>query len=242
MDRVITRIGIIVAMLFSIPGLAKADTKSDIMMCFKLETDAARSACVDAALTAANKPTPNGETSQESMDKVLHNLQDQPDEQKISGSQSPSSARACSGKDNNGDWIKARDTSEINDFENHYLSVDAEDPIPGVIGQDVRPTLTLRCLENKSDVVINWDTFLGSDDIGVTYRIDKKSAITDSFLISTNNHASFASSPVAFMKSLFNHEKLVVRLTPYDANPVTATFRVSCVENAIAEIRKACHW
>jgi type VI secretion system protein VasI len=51
--------------------------------------------------------------------------------------------------------------------------------------------LLVRCQNARTEAFINWSSFLGSDNLNVTSRIDKAAAVTTSWNISTDHKASF---------------------------------------------------
>jgi type VI secretion system protein VasI len=143
---------------------------------------------------------------------------------------------------NKGKWVVSESTSPIDDSVTVTMMLDASDTILNPYGQFTRPTLILRCSENKTNAFINWNMFLGTDTIRVLNRIDKQKAKTRSWYISTDNKAIFAPKDIAFIKSLFGHEKLLQQLTPYSESPKTASFKIGGLQEAIKPLRKACRW
>ncbi|GAB6041403.1 hypothetical protein JCM17961_20770 [Endothiovibrio diazotrophicus] len=85
--------------------------------------------------------------------------------------------------------------------------------------------------------------YLGLRKTSVLTRLDKETASTSDWSISTDTKAVFApTSPIQFTKTLMNHEKLLVQLTPYHDNPATFEFDIGGLPKAIAPLRRACHW
>lgn len=102
--------------------------------------------------------------------------------------------------------------------------------------------LTVRCKNGETEAYINWSSFLGSDDIVVTSRIDKAKAQDLSWTISTDHTASFMPQAVITLNNLIGASSYVVNLTPYSDNPITAIFDVSGAGEAFKDIRQACKW
>jgi len=85
--------------------------------------------------------------------------------------------------------------------------------------------------------------FLGTDSIKVLTRLDKKKASKKTWSISTDHKAIFApGGNVGYIKSLIKHDKLLVQLTPYSANPIMTTFDLRGLKEAVTPLRDACHW
>lgn len=141
-----------------------------------------------------------------------------------------------------GRWSVRSDKSPIDDSVNVYLSVDSEDPVRSGYNT-VRPSLFIRCAENKTNVFFNWGLYLGLDSTRMLVRFDGEKAITDSWSISTDNKAVFVSgSDIAFATKMMGHEKLLTQITPYGESPVMATFPIAGLSEAIKPLRQACNW
>ena len=79
----------------------------------------------------------------------------------------------------------------------------------------------------------------------MTYRIDKLPAEAHRWSISTDFEATGlwnGASAIPFIRSLFGHETLLVRVTPYGASPATAVFDIEGLQAAAAPLMQACHW
>ena len=140
-----------------------------------------------------------------------------------------------------GKWYTSIDTSEIDDTKNVILTLSAENAIYSRYRTE-RPTLYLRCAENKTEAYINWNVFLGSDSIKVLLRYDKEKAKTRRWDTSTDHKSLFVRGNIPFIKKLLKHKKLLVKVTPYSESPVTTTFDVRGLKEAIKPLREACHW
>lgn len=141
-----------------------------------------------------------------------------------------------------GKWDVTTKTSPIDDSTNVYVSVDAEKPVHSGY-QTVRPTLIIRCAQNKTNVFINWGLYLGLNTTSMLTRIDHQKAHTNSWYISTDTKAVFVQgSDIAYAKVLIGHHTLLAQITPYNENPVMAEFDISNLAEAIKPLRKACHW
>lgn len=141
-----------------------------------------------------------------------------------------------------GKWLVRSDQSPIDDTVNVYLSVQSEESIRSGYNT-VRPSLHIRCSENKTNVFLTWNLYLGLDSTRMLTRFDSESATTESWTISTDNKAVFVrGSDVAFANKMMNHEKLLTQITPYGESPVMATFPIAGLSEAIKPLREACNW
>ncbi|WP_439090421.1 type VI secretion system-associated protein TagO [Serratia bockelmannii] len=95
----------------------------------------------------------------------------------------------------------------------------------------------------KTELFINWETFLGIDGTRVLTRIDSQKAVNRTWQISTDNKATFYSGQtISFIKELMKSKKMFVQITPYGENPAQTTFDLSGLSTAIKPLREACKW
>lgn len=141
-----------------------------------------------------------------------------------------------------GAWRVVTEKSAIDDSLNVHVSVESDAAVHSGY-KNVTPTLHIRCAENKTQVFINWDLYLGIDQTMMLTRFDDTKANTDEWTISTNNKAVFVrGNNIAFAKKLMNHNKLLVQITPHGENSVMATFNIKGLSEAIKPLREACRW
>lgn len=141
-----------------------------------------------------------------------------------------------------GDWFISTDKSPIDDSVNVYLSIPSQEPVRSGYNT-VRPTLFIRCSENKTSIFINWGLYLGLESTRMLTRFDSNKATTKTWSISTDNKAVFVhGSDIDFAKEMMNHNKLLTQITPYGESPVMATFTISGLSEAIKPLREACDW
>ena len=141
-----------------------------------------------------------------------------------------------------GKWEGHTEQSPIDDSKNVYIALSANSSIVGRFGKNPTPVLHLRCKEKETEAYINFDTFLGSDSVQVTSRLDRDKAQTISWGISTDHNSAFAPRPIQFIKSLIKKESLLVQLTPYGENTVMTSFDVRGLDESIKPIQEACSW
>lgn len=138
-----------------------------------------------------------------------------------------------------GKWITQTNTDPLTDKSVFLALLEAESG-KGAYGDTVR--LLVRCQNNTTEAYINWNSFLGSDGIRVTSRIDKNPAKTSTWSISTDNKASFMPSAAATLKGFIGATSFVANLTPYSESPITAVFDITGAERAFEDISKGCGW
>jgi len=139
-------------------------------------------------------------------------------------------------------WRLRTEVSEIDDSTNVFISTGAEEPSAGRYGDAVQPVLTVRCMENETDVIIDWAMYITIDEVDVLTRLNKTPATTRSWLMSTNREATFAPNPIKFINEMTKHYRLLAKVTPYGENAVTTSFTIAGLETYLPALRKACHW
>jgi type VI secretion system protein VasI len=142
-----------------------------------------------------------------------------------------------------GAWRTSITTNPLTDAQRVVLLL--ESPTKAESYSD-NVTLALRCDGGVTDLYVIWDTYLSINNVPVTARVGTASAQTLTWIISTSNETTFYpgsnSTVVNFVKSLLGQGSFVVQTTPYGDSPVTATFDIYGIDNAIVPLRQACGW
>ena len=145
-------------------------------------------------------------------------------------------------------WSVNTSTSPIDDSRTVVLMTDSTQPVRSRFGRPESATLIARCSENTTSMYL---IFAGNHmtDIQsygqVTTRVDDLKARTINMDSSTDNKALGlwrGGSSIPFLESMFGHDMLTVRATPFNESPITAQFPVTGLEEAIQPLRDACHW
>jgi type VI secretion system protein VasI len=119
--------------------------------------------------------------------------------------------------------------SPLDDSRNVYLSTRSLQMTLGTLRLPVTPTLHLRCAENTTSIFVTWETVLDNESVEVTTRIDKLPAKSNYWNVSTDFEAVGlwnGAEAIPFIRSLFGHDRLLVRVTPYGDSPPTAVFNI----------------
>lgn len=138
-----------------------------------------------------------------------------------------------------GKWRTSTDKDPLTDKSVHYAMLDADEG-RGRFGESIG--LIVRCKSGRTEAFINWNTFLGSDGLNVTSRIDKAPASSSYWGISTDHKSSFMPQQVATLKKFEGASSYVVNLTPYSESPITAIFNITGADEAFKDIRRDCKW
>ncbi|MDP8249597.1 type VI secretion system-associated protein TagO [Pseudochrobactrum saccharolyticum] len=149
----------------------------------------------------------------------------------------------------NSPWVSSTETSKLTDDKNVVIFVESEDPINCRWNRTDKASLVLRCHEKRTLLHINTQCHMTSseyDSYGdVTYRLDSEKAKTTSMTASTDNRALglwTGGKSIPVIKQMIGKEKLVVRMVPYGESPITATFNITGLEEAIKPLRTECKW
>lgn len=138
-----------------------------------------------------------------------------------------------------GKWTTATNTDPLTDQSVHLALLDADRGL-GRFGETIN--LVVRCQANKTEMYINWQSFLGMDGATITHRIDKNKAVSSTWDVSTDHKSAFMRSPVTALKQMAEGESFIANVTPYGESPVTAVFDISGAREALKDIRQSCGW
>lgn len=152
----------------------------------------------------------------------------------------PQRTESAAGHGETGKWKVVDTTNPIDDTRAVQLILESDS---GVSRWGKPIVLVLRCLSDTTDLYIRWNGYLGRDSTMVTTRIGSLRAETRSWGLSTDKQSSFhPRSPIATIKTMVDHGTLLAQVTPYNENPITATFDTSGLGAAIAPLRETCKW
>ncbi|WIX34703.1 type VI secretion system-associated protein TagO [Salinicola sp. JS01] len=145
-------------------------------------------------------------------------------------------------------WSVNESTSEFDDSKTVSVVLYSSDSIAKRFGGRDSATLALWCTENTTKAYFTFAGNFMADIQGygrVRYRIDDEAAVTKSMDVSTDNESLglwYGGSSIPFIKSMFGHDSMVVRVTPFNQSPITMKFPISGLEDAVKPLREACHW
>ena len=143
-----------------------------------------------------------------------------------------------------GVWLYQETTDEFTDKVRRILTIVAEEPSPS--GNNI--TLNISCGEDIPTIIIVAGGHILNksrdinDLIDIDYRIDKLKASKAQVF---SNGSAFGPYPrskqIPFIKSMFNHDKLLIRFPTYNSSE-TVTFKITNIEDEVKPIREACNW
>lgn len=142
-----------------------------------------------------------------------------------------------------GKWQVSTKTSPVDDSENVYVSLSANDSFRSQFGESITPSLYVTCREKKTELFLNWDTYLGLNETQMLSRLDKQKAKTKTWDISSDTKSVFyRGNVIEFVKALSQANTMFTQITPYNESPVSVTFDVAGLSEALKPLQKACGW
>jgi len=137
-----------------------------------------------------------------------------------------------------GQWHVKTQINPVDDSSTVILYLEAESG-KGILDDTV--SLIVRCQSNKTDLYINWYSYLGNEARVLT-RIGDANAQTSLWDVSPDKKGSFRKGPIGFLKEMMKASRLVAQITPYNENPITAVFDTTGLSSAIKPLRETCSW
>lgn len=136
-------------------------------------------------------------------------------------------------------WLTNVTVSPIDDSITVLASIQSEAPIEVDCGIS-SPTLYLEHSSGRTRAYIQYNTFLGSDYITATTRIDKNDPIKRTWKIGTDNETVvlLGNIPV-LLDNLFESDRFVVQINPQDCEPIVAIFSMNGFSDVLRSIEKA---
>lgn len=140
-----------------------------------------------------------------------------------------------------GEWRDRYWTDPINDAQNVAFSLTAS---TGESRFNKKPELVARCVNGVLDVFVVWHDFLGlaGEERGAEMRFDSTPAEMRSWWISDAQHSSFYTPGKGgeLLKEMLQADRLILRTTPYNSTPITATFNLTGVGNVLPILSRFC--
>ena len=142
------------------------------------------------------------------------------------------------------DWNTSVGSSKMDDSKRITLALFSTEPVE-VWLKKVRPTLLVRCLEGKPDVIVETRT-AATPELGnykgatVRLRLDKAKPFRENWSEATNNEALFAPNPRRLIKQLQQTETMVFEFTPFNAGTTSVQFNVKGLDKHLTEFKSIC--
>lgn len=142
-----------------------------------------------------------------------------------------------------GNWGINADDDEFNGNKNVYFYNKSLDSFTGDFNLKHTPVMTVRCKDNKTEVIINFDVVMScmsNKKIGL--KFDNEKPYFESWSPSTDCKAMFASNPVKLLKKMADKKKLIVKFTPFQRGDINVSFNLTGIDKVKDKIAGVCHW
>jgi type VI secretion system protein VasI len=154
--------------------------------------------------------------------------------------------KASTPKPFTGKWQTYTKKSEFDGSTTVILGLEAENYVEGWLTTTL-PILNLRCKEGKIDTYVNIgmqaDVEYGLyDKATVRVRFDQNQAFEMTASESTTGEALFFQDPDGMIMWMLQSREMVLGFTPFNADPVVATFDLLGLTNVIEPLKQSCNW
>lgn len=145
-------------------------------------------------------------------------------------------------------WKKEIRENPMTDERDVFLTLRSEETLPGRFGGMGHGRLFLRCMENTTAIQFAVGDHFLADIQGygrVEYRLDDQPMSTRKFTESTDNSTLglwSGGKAIPFIKNMLGHDRMIVRITPYNESPKMMTFIISGLDKEITDLRNTCGW
>lgn len=141
------------------------------------------------------------------------------------------------------------------EFKPHWQKIVDVDPLDGskdmqmLIGAVNRSSsqqntviLVLTCTQGATNAYVVWRQYLGVYDPEVTWRVGSDPSVTETWVLSTDNEATFSPRPVELIKQMMTNDLFLIKTTVFGSTPVTMEFNTAGLKAEVIELRETCAW
>jgi hypothetical protein len=142
-------------------------------------------------------------------------------------------------------WTEGSSASPMTDFQNHFITVRANETVRTRFGSVVRPMLAIGCFDQRMIVELRTEEYLGLRDSFWLIRFDDRPAIGMSVDISNDTYSLMLSGREAtqyVIEDMLTARTVRIRYTPYRQNSHTVSFNTSGMLAAFEPAARACNW
>jgi len=167
--------------------------------------------------------------------------------QKLKNEKVENSKAENSKKVERGKWSVQRSYSQMDDSKTVTVWLNANNRISGWPRKTVKPTLYIRCRENKTAIFINVE-MSANPEVGnynratVRIRLDEGKPFKQNWQESTDNEALFAPTSINLAKKINKSKTMLFEFVPYNSDPQLVEFDVRGLMPYLTEIAEACNW
>jgi len=140
-----------------------------------------------------------------------------------------------------GSWYYKKNVNKMTDTTD-VVAISSTKDIYSKDGIERRTTLVMRCKDNKTEAYLSLNDYLGNDYPKITLRFDDGKPEKKTWSGGEGGDSAFATNPVAFIKEMSKHKKLIAGFEPYGLTMQAVEFDLSGADKVAQEISKACNW
>lgn len=143
-------------------------------------------------------------------------------------------------KDEYGKWVFDRSADEFNGKQNITAAVESENITKAWL-DTTRPAFIVRCLENKTELLLNTRHQFEvepehTEEVKIKYTIDDRQPVSEYWKRGPEGKTAFANEPESLAKELGGAKVLRIEFSPFNADTATAVFDIERSERVIDEI------
>ena len=126
-----------------------------------------------------------------------------------------------------------------------FLKLDSSTKIMSASGLEVRPTLTLKCQLEKTDLYLDWQIPLNENaartKLPITFSIDGFPPATQDWQLSGDNFAMYSPDAAKMIRAMKGHVKMVATVTPDNEATSSMTFDLPGFDQALPILIQRCY-
>lgn len=141
---------------------------------------------------------------------------------------------------NEGRWIVHSSRTALSGTV--VLTLAAQEPVKSRT-QTVTPSLQISCSNAETQVQVNWGVYLGKNSTNMLTRFNEEESKTTKWTIAEDNRTvKYRGKANEFVYRLQQRQKLITGLSPYNADPIAATFDIGGFAKALTGLHIDCGW
>lgn len=139
-----------------------------------------------------------------------------------------------------GKWKVTTEKSPVDDTPNVFASIMSDEYIQNRKGKASKPSLILRCKEQKVEGYLLWDDKLGYVDVLVNTRIGRGEQEGARWKLSADKMAAFIPDPANFAQRLIGQDSLYTSIWIPSTDPLVSTYDIRGAALALQPMLDAC--
>ncbi len=137
-------------------------------------------------------------------------------------------------------WSRATQTDKLDGSKAVMIGIMSPDKLDTRAGRKEAPFLGIRCLKNKTTLMVLWTEYLGSQPVAVRWRLDSQPIVAERW--PSLSDGVIAPNPVDMAKKMLTKTEFVISVEPYDKAASSVSFHLDGLADAIKPVRESCGW